>query len=250
MARLENYQHDETVIEGCKAGLTAKQIGDHAGISASQVWTICNRLGIEPLRMRRRVVDLPNVHRADSAQAFPGLTPLRYSLIMADPPWTFTLRSAKGEKKAAQAHYDCMTISEIMMLPVNHLAAPDCVLWLWATNPMLPQAFEVMRSWGFKFKTAGHWVKRTPHGKLAFGTGYVLRSAGEPFLIGTIGRPKTSKSVRSVIEGPVREHSRKPDEAYAAAEALVDGPKADLFSRQARSGWDAWGAEAGRFDVR
>ncbi|MBB6306248.1 MT-A70 family methyltransferase [Xanthobacter tagetidis] len=181
---------------------------------------------------------------------FGDLRPLSYGLIMVDFPWRFSNWSAKGEVKNPLAHYECMTLAEMKALPIAQLAAPDCVLWMWATNPMLPQALDVMAGLGFTFKTAGHWVKRTPSGKLAFGTGYVLRSAGEPFLIGTIGKPTTSRSVRSIVEGPVREHSRKPDEAYVAAEALVPGTvrRADLFSREGRPGWDAWGREAGKFN--
>lgn len=181
--------------------------------------------------------------------AFPGLRAWHYNLIMADPPWHHVTWSERGEAKSPQAQYRCAPLDEIMRLPVRQLAWQDCVLWLWATNPMLPQAFRVLEAWGFTFCTAGHWVKRTATGKLAFGTGRVLRCAGEPFLIGTLGNPATARNVRSVIEGPVREHSRKPDEAYAAAEALRMGPRADLFSRQSRPGWDAWGDEAGKFDA-
>jgi N6-adenosine-specific RNA methylase IME4 len=171
-----------------------------------------------------------------------------FQMIMADPPWSFGNWSAKGEAKNPVAHYDCAPLDWIKALPVAGLAADDCVLWLWATNPMLPQAIEVMAAWGFTFKTAGHWVKRTRHGKLAFGTGYVLRCAGEPFLIGTRGKPKTTRSVRSVIEGPIREHSRKPDEAFAAAEAMMpDARRIELFSRQPRAGWTTWGNETDKF---
>ena len=112
---------------------------------------------------------------------FGNLVPLSYGLIMADPPGLFKNRSPKGEGKNALAHYDCMELEEIKALPVGHLAAPDSLLWLWTTNPLLPQGLEILAAWGFRFKTAGHWVKRTKHGKLAFGTGYVLRCAGEPF---------------------------------------------------------------------
>ncbi|SDY55186.1 MT-A70 family methyltransferase [Citreimonas salinaria] len=172
----------------------------------------------------------------------------RYGLIMADPPWAYQLRSDAGQAKAAQAQYDCMDLDAIKRMRVGDLAGRDCVLWLWATNPMLPQAFEVMAAWGFTFKTAGHWSKKTASGRQAFGTGYILRCAGEPFLIGTVGEPCCSRSVRSVIEGPIREHSRKPDEAFAAAEALCpDVQRLELFSRQARPGWDAMGDEVGRF---
>lgn len=172
-----------------------------------------------------------------------------YDLIMADPPWRFATRSAKGiTAKGAEGQYLCMSMADISALPVASLAAPDCLLWLWATNPLLPECLNVAESWGFTFKTAGHWSKKTTGGKQAFGTGYILRCAGEPFIIATRGQPKTSRSVRSVIEGLVREHSRKPEEAFAAAEALMPtARRVELFSRQRRAGWDSWGLEAAKF---
>lgn len=173
-----------------------------------------------------------------------------YDLIMADPPWRFETRSGKGiTPKGAGGQYRTMTLAQIMALPVAELAAPHCLLWLWCTNPMLPQGFEVLRAWGFTYRTAGHWAKLTRHGKLAFGTGYILRCAGEPFLIGARGRPVTTRAQRSVVMGQAREHSRKPEAAYAAAEKLMPGARRlDLFSRQHRPGWDAWGDQAGLFD--
>ena len=180
---------------------------------------------------------------------FEALEGRRFDLIMADPPWQFQTRSPKGiTAKGAGGQYQCRSLEWVKALPVQDLAADNCLLWLWATNPMLPQALEVVRAWGFTFKTAGHWAKRTRHGKLAFGTGYIFRCAGEPYLIGTRGKVSTTRAVRSVIEGPVREHSRKPDEAFAAAEALLpDARRLELFSRQARKGWTVWGDEVGRF---
>lgn len=185
----------------------------------------------------------------DAPWPFGALRPLGFDLIMADPPWRFANYSAKGEEKNPSAHYSCMDLAEICALPVNALARPDCILWLWATHPMLPQALQVMDAWGFTFKTSGVWEKRHPSGKLAFGTGYCLRSASEPFLIGTIGRPRFARTVRTVVEGVIREHSRKPDEAYAAAEELAPDAvaRADLFSRQRRPGWRAWGDETAKF---
>lgn len=174
----------------------------------------------------------------------------RYGMIMVDPPWSFLTYSALGGEKSADAQYQCQSLDWLKELRVADLAGKDCVLWLWATNPLLNVAFEVMDAWGFQFKTAGHWSKKTRHGKQAFGTGYILRCAGEPFLIGTIGNPKTSRSVRSVIEGPVREHSRKPDEAFAAAEQLCpDVFRCELFARQRRAGWDVMGNEVEKFDA-
>lgn len=183
-----------------------------------------------------------------SFSAFEQIPLFKYGLIVADPPWLFDNWSSSGEDKNASAQYDCMDLDAIKRLPVGHIAAPDSVLWLWATNPLLPQALEVMAAWGFQFKTAGHWSKKTVNGKQAFGTGYILRCAGEPFLIGVNGSPKTARNIRSVIEGPVREHSRKPDEAFEAAELLCgDVPRIELFSRQGRNGWDVFGNEIDKF---
>lgn len=194
-----------------------------------------------------------------------------FGLIMADPPWSYEMRSAKGYAKAPEGQYATMKPADIAALPVELLAAPDCLLWLWAINPKLPEALEVIRAWGFTFKTAGTWVKRTTRGRDAFGTGYILRSSNEPFLIGTRGAPKTTRATRSMIptyddgfhslqaggdwpsgtitiEALAREHSRKPDEAFRAAEALMPGvQRLELFSRQRRAGWSVWGNEVDKY---
>ena len=179
---------------------------------------------------------------------FGDLEPHSFDLIMADPPWRFDLRSDLGEAKSAQAKYACQDLDWIKSLPVLDLASADSLLWLYATNPMLPQALETMRAWGFTFKTAGTWIKTTVHGKIAFGTGYILRSASEPFLIGTRGEPKTAKNVRSAFHGLAREHSRKPEEGYREAERLIpNARRLELFSRTNRPGWTVWGNETGKF---
>lgn len=183
------------------------------------------------------------LHQFNALRPFGG-----FDLIMADPPWSFDLRSQKGEEKSAQAQYGCMSLDAIAALPLAALAAENAVLWLWATNPLLREAFQIMDAWGFTYKTAGHWVKTTKHGKLGFGTGYILRCAGEPFLIGTRGAPKTAKNVRSVVMGRIREHSRKPEEAFLEAEKLMpDAKRIEVFSRQRRPGWSNWGNEADKF---
>lgn len=169
-------------------------------------------------------------------------------LIMADPPWSYAMYSEAGYDKSPDAHYQTMDLAAIKALPVEALAAPDALLWLWCVGPMMPQAFEVCAAWGFTFKTAGWWVKQTRNGKQTFGTGYLLRSAGEPFLIATRGKPRTTRATRNTVLGLVREHSRKPDEAYLAAERLMpEARRIDLFSRQVRPGWTAWGNETTKF---
>lgn len=180
---------------------------------------------------------------------WPALQAHSYDFIMADPPWRFELYSELGEQKSAQAHYRTMTLDDIRALPVAGLAAPDCLLWLWATAPMLDKQIDILRDWGFEFKTSGVWVKTTVNDKIAFGTGYVLRNAHEPFLIGTRGNPETARNVRSVVMGRVREHSQKPEEAYRAAEHMMPSARrVELFSRTNRKGWDVFGDECGKLD--
>lgn len=208
---------------------------------------------------------------ADVRADFEALRPAGgFEFIMADPPWSFANFSAKGEAKNAKAHYACMDIAAICALPVSVLAARDCVLWLFATHPMWPEALDCLRAWGFTYKSGGVWAKRTVHGKDAFGTGYIFRTSSEPVLIGTRGAPKTGRGVRSTIasyeghdlrpgagwadvviniEAPTRAHSQKPEAAYAAAEAMMpDARRLELFSRTNRPGWSAWGDEVGKFD--
>lgn len=211
---------------------------------------------------------------SDGPDILPQFLDLRpaggFDLIMADPPWSFSNWSEKGGEKNATAHYDCTPLDWICNLPVAALAADDCLLWLWATNPLLRAAFDVIDAWGFTAKTAGTWVKRTVHGKVAFGTGYIVRSANEPFILATRGSPKVTRGTRSAIvssdapedvaaawpigtvtvEGPVREHSQKPDEAFAACEELMpEARRIEVFSRTTRPGWAAWGNEVGKLGV-
>lgn len=173
----------------------------------------------------------------------------KYACILADPPWKFKTYSPKGiTAKGAESHYPCMTLDEIQRLPVADIADKDCFLFLWATFPMLPEALATVEAWGFTYKTGAAWIKRTKNGKTAFGTGYIFRSAAELLLVGTRGHPKTlNRSTRNVLQGVVREHSRKPDEQYALIESLCVGERIELFARQTVDGWDCWGNEKNKF---
>jgi N6-adenosine-specific RNA methylase IME4 len=182
---------------------------------------------------------------------FGALKPFHYGVLLADPPWYFRNFSAKGEVKNPVAHYACMDAEALKALPVNHLAAEDCAMFMWATAPMLPDAIELLKVWGFTFKSAGSWAKQSSTGaKWAFGTGYCFRSAAEFYLLGTRGKPKVrSRSVRNLIVAPVREHSRKPTALHENAEALFECPYCELFAREARQGWSAWGNDVDKFSM-
>ena len=183
----------------------------------------------------------------------------RYGVIYADPPWFFRNYSAKGEGRNAVSHYPCMTPDALAALPVSDLAAKDSVLLLWAVDPLLPVALDLIRAWGFDFKTVGfYWAKTNRRADPASlserdfftGLGYWTRANVEQCLLATRGHPpRMAKDVRKLLISPRREHSRKPDEVYGRIERLAAGPYLELFARQSREGWDQLGAEAGLFDA-
>src|SRR6516164_6765238 len=169
---------------------------------------------------------------------FAPLPRAAYGVILADPPYRFVTWSETRQFKSASRHYPLMSLDAIKALPVADLAAPDCLLWLWATQAQLHQALDVMQCWGFEFKSSGAWAKQSRTGKRwAFGTGHLLHSAAEFFLIGTRGRSSKpeSRSERNLIVAPVREHSRKPDQAYEMLERMFPArPRCELFARHSR----------------
>lgn len=178
----------------------------------------------------------------------------QYGVILADPPWQFDNWSEAGTHKGAAAQYDCMSLDAICNLRVtlgmDFLCKPDAVLVMWACFPMLPEAFKLMSAWGFQYKAGGAWAKTTSTGKQAFGTGYIYRSAAEPWLLGVRGKPKRlAANIRNCIVAPTRGHSRKPDRMYEMIESQWLGPYLELFARSRRHGWDVFGNETDKFEA-
>lgn len=191
-----------------------------------------------------------------------GLKRGHYRAIYADPAWTYQTFSDKGKDRSPETHYECMSIDEIKALPVKEIAAKDCILFMWIIDTHAEMAFEVLKAWGFTYKTKGFtWVKLNavdPKAPKAVddasayftGMGHWTRANPEDCLLATKGKPsrkEDGKGVRRLIVAERREHSRKPDEVYGRIEALVPGPYVELFSRAGRPGWDAMGNEVGKF---
>lgn len=169
----------------------------------------------------------------------------KYGIIYADPPWCYNNRSTRG---AAEDHYPTMSIEDLKALPVSEIADENCALFLWTTFPILPEALDTVKAWGFQYKTGAFtWLKENRSGKgLFMGLGNWTRSNAEICLLATRGKPKrVSASVNSAILSPVECHSKKPDEVRCRIEQLMgDVPRIELFARQRAEGWDAWGNEA------
>ena len=183
----------------------------------------------------------------------------RYGVIYSDPPWNFKNYSEKGTGRNAVSHYQCMDFAGLTALEPQRWAAKDCVLFLWATDPLLPKAMELIHAWGFTYKTVGfYWAKTNKRADLKAlstddfftGLGYWSRANVEQCLLATRGSPpRMAKDVRRRVISPRREHSRKPEEIYGRIERLTRGPYLEMFSRMSRRGWDAWGNQVEMFDA-
>lgn len=175
--------------------------------------------------------------------------PGSFDVLCADPPWKFKAYTDDISLKSAGAHYDLMEDDEIVALPVGALAARDAWLFLWTSAPMLDVGFDVLRAWGFEYRSRIAWRKMTKTGLQRPGPGFIVRSYHEDVLIGAIGKPAYSKAFTSLFDGVARQHSRKPDEFYHRIETFApDARRIDLFSRQSRPGWKHWGREARKFN--
>lgn len=141
-----------------------------------------------------------------------------------------------------------MNFSDIESLPIQSITDENCMLFLWVTFPLLKEGLDLIKTWGFKYKTLGFsWIKTNKKsGTPFFGMGYYTRSNCEICLIGVKGKPiKISNTVSSVVISPREHHSKKPDCVRDRIVQLCgDIPRIELFARQSADGWDCWGLEA------
>lgn len=172
----------------------------------------------------------------------------RYATILVDPPWQFQNRTGKmAPEHKRLLRYPTLELQEIMQLPVARLAAAQSHLYLWIPNALLMEGLEVMRAWGFTYKTNLVWYKiRKDGGPDGRGVGFYFRNVTELILFGVRGSMRTLQPGRTQVNlflTRKREHSRKPDELYPIIEACSPGPYLELFARFRRKGWDQWGNE-------
>ncbi len=187
---------------------------------------------------------------------FPRLPQGRYNIVYADPPWDYKGQlqhtgPGNGDSGGTVRHYPTVTLSELKILPVRTIAADDCLLFLWATNPHLDQAIDLGKAWGFAWATVAFvWDKERVN------PGFYTMSQCELCLVfkrGRIPRPRGARNVRQLVSAKRREHSRKPEEVRRRIDAMFPAlpkvelfarPEADLFGNGTPEGWDAWGLEA------
>jgi site-specific DNA-methyltransferase (adenine-specific) len=178
----------------------------------------------------------------------------KYNIIYADPPWSYKDKRDKHPRicGGALSHYQTMNLEDIkkLNLPTDN----NCMLFLWATFPNMQEALDVIKAWGFTYKTLGFsWIKTNKkNGKPFFGIGYYTKSNCEVCLIGVKGKPiKISNYVSSVIIAPKETHSKKPDCVRdKIVELCGDIPRLEMFARQKTEGWDVWGNEVNFIEVK
>jgi N6-adenosine-specific RNA methylase IME4 len=174
----------------------------------------------------RRLAVLKQAKELEAAP--PELPTGPFQVVVADPPWQYETGNSLP--------YPTMPIEEIKAMPVREIADENATLWLWTTNAHLPVAFDVVAAWGFEYKTILTWVKDR------MGTGEWLRGQTEHCLLGARGKPVfLHGSDSTVLEAARREHSRKPEEFYALVQRVCPGSRVELFARQQREGWRAFG---------
>lgn len=180
-----------------------------------------------------------------------------FSLVVIDPPWPYGRVTAPRTKahrgRALGGHYQPMSIEEIEKQTPLYFAAQDVHVYLWATNPKLPFAFSLLEKWGLTYQTTVTWVKTTRTGETANnGLGWYWRGATEHALLATRGSLGIPTGLRraNVVHAPRTGHSRKPDEFYNLLDEVYPSslPRIDLYARDHRAGWYAWGDQAEKVD--
>lgn len=174
----------------------------------------------------------------------------RYKTILADPPWQFQNRTGKMAPEHKRLNrYGTMTLDDIKALPVARTAADTAHLYMWVPNALLPEGIEVMRAWGFHYKSNLVWHKiRKDGGSDGRGVGFYFRNVTELILFGVRGKNARTlapgRTQVNYLSSRKREHSRKPDEQYPLIEACSPGPYLELFARGTRPNWTIWGNQA------
>ena len=161
----------------------------------------------------------------------------KYSIILADPPWSY--RHCASNSRRIENQYHTMSLDEIKLL--NIPSEKNSVLYLWATAPKLEEAMEVMKAWGYDYRTHGVWDKEI------IGMGYWFRGQHEDILVGVKGNfspPPQSMRISSIIRSRRQRHSMKPQVVMDLIDQWYpETTKLELFSRRKRFCWDCWGNE-------
>ncbi len=160
-----------------------------------------------------------------------------YDVIYADPPWRY--RHCKTDSRRIENQYATMEETDI------HKLSPPCadnsVLFMWVTAPKVAEAIDLIKAWGFDYRTCAVWDKEI------MGMGYWFRGQHELLFVAVKGNfppPVECWRISSMLRCNRGAHSSKPDHVRAWIEKWYpNARKLEMFSRIKRAGWDSFGNE-------
>lgn len=179
----------------------------------------------------------------------------KFSTVLADPPWQFQNKTGKIAPEHKRLNrYSTLDLEDIKALPVDQVTEERCHLYLWVPNALIEEGLQVMKAWGFKYKSNIVWQKIRKDGEPdGRGVGFYFRNTTELILFGVKGKNvrtlKPGRTQVNVIKSRKREHSRKPDEQYQIIESCSWGPYLELFARGKRKNWTVWGDQSDFYSI-
>lgn len=177
---------------------------------------------------------------------------MKFDVLYVDPPWQYSDKHVGGNRDSgAVDKYPVLSLNDLKNLKISEISEKNSVLFLWTTTPLLPDALDVMKSWGFKYKTCFVWEKTR-----LFGMGQYFRINTEFLLVGIRGKIKPFRlQEKNILQHPVLKHSTKPESFRQLVERSVvksfDKPKMiEIFARISPLGWTSVGNEIDQKDIR
>lgn len=217
----------------------AREIARHAPKESWPEWVgSCetNKWTVAQLRSVLLAAKASTTHEAAQSSAPTG----QYSTIVVDPPWSYSNKSGR-HGSSANADYiqdRTMTLDEVTLFDIQRWVAPECHLYLWATDAYVGHVYTITEAWGFDAKATLVWVKDR------FGMGNYYRHQHELCVFAVRGKMRLSRmNASTVFNAPITKHSEKPEEFYRLVESCSPGPYLDVFARKKRAGWDVFGDE-------
>ena len=178
----------------------------------------------------------------------------KYKIIYADPPWHYGSKSAVNNSvgndiKPLSEHYNTMSLSDLKAMPIKKIIDKDCACFMWVTDSHLDEAIQILKAWGFQYKTiAFNWIKTTSKGNFCKNVAPWTMKSSEVCLLGTRGamtKYKKINNIESLVIAERTKHSKKPSEVRKRIELLFGYlPRLEMFARSSAEGWDVFGNEA------
>lgn len=236
--------------------------GNNSTLQEGQRWSYGAQRNIDKIRKEQNV-PITQKYPTLTKQQLMELKINKYQIVYADPPWKFHLSPDKAytskqkfDENGVQVYprldidnqYETLEAKDIAALPIQDFIDKDAACFMWTTDTHMPQALEIMKAWGFTYKTVAFvWEKQTNKGNPVCLLGPWTHKTYEICLFGTKGammKHKKDSKIRQMVKAERTIHSKKPQEvADRIVRMFPDCSRIELFARDAKPGWDVWGNE-------